>query len=416
LAARQAHFEFADTPAIDKAMLVLVGNNQYVMDCIRDHQRERLRGYLAWLLGATRGFGLKAVNPGGVEQWKQGRGTLAQLDEEVSGFGVTPRAILVELARAADELALPHPLHVHGLRLGIPGCAAATLELLQALDGHRLHLAHVQFLSYDGEASKVDSMASGVQALANYLNAHEQVTCDVGQVLFGETTSMTADGPVGEYLHRVTGRKWLSHDVELETGCGVVPIEYSDRNFVHALQWCIGLEWFLMVNDPWKMALSTDHPNGATFWSYPRIIALLMSKNLRDETFKRLPRRAQARSSLLELGREYSLSEIAIVTRAAPARMLGQSDRGHLGPGARADVVVYSRGRDIEKMFELPRWVLKGGRVILEEGALRDVAGGEVLRADLEFDDAVVPHIHAWFDRDSSIQFNNFALREDEAK
>ena len=81
----------------------------------------------------------------------------------------------------------------------------------------------------------------GVARLADYVNTHANLTVDVGQVLFGETTSMTADGPVGQYLHSLTGRKWLSHDVELETGCGVVPIKYEDKNFVHALQWAIGI-------------------------------------------------------------------------------------------------------------------------------------------------------------------------------
>ncbi len=36
-----------------------------------------------------------------------------------------------------------------------------------------------------------------------------------------------------------------------------------------------GIEWFLRVEDPWKVALSTDHPNGGSFLSYPQIIALL---------------------------------------------------------------------------------------------------------------------------------------------
>src|SRR5262249_7055049 len=155
--------------------------------------------------------GVKVVDPGGVEHWKQGRGLLASLDDEVAGFGVTPRSILVALARAVDELGLPHPLHVHGMCLGMPGSAGATKELLLALDGQRAHLAHIQFLSYAGTPEDTASLASGVAELADYVNTHANLSCDVGQVLFGETTSMTADGPVAQYLHRVTGRKWLSH-------------------------------------------------------------------------------------------------------------------------------------------------------------------------------------------------------------
>ncbi len=215
------------------------------------------------------------VNPGGVETWKQGRGNVATLDDVVPHFEVTPRQILTEIARAVDELGLPHPMHLHGLNLGLPGNASTTLETLQALDGHRAHLAHIQFHSYGGNPGDLGRFDSQAGPLADYINAHPNLTVDVGQVLFGETTSMTADAAVGQYLHKVLGRKWVSHDLELETGCGIVPITYDDRNAVHALQWAIGLEWYLRVDDPWRIAMSTDHPNGGSFLAYPQIIALL---------------------------------------------------------------------------------------------------------------------------------------------
>ena len=111
---------------------------------------ERLRQTVAWLLDAAKGFGVKVVNPGGVEQWKQGKGKLAGWDDRVDHFGVTPRQIACGLARAVDELRLPHPIHLHGMNLGVPGNWEATLEGMKALDGHRLHLAHIQFHSYGG--------------------------------------------------------------------------------------------------------------------------------------------------------------------------------------------------------------------------------------------------------------------------
>ena len=97
-------------------------------------------------------------------------------------------------------------MHLHGLNLGLPGNGATTLETLKALDGHRAHLAHIQFHSYGGDApTRRASFDSQVAALAEYVNAHRELTVDVGQVLFGETTSMTADGPVGQYLHAGDG-------------------------------------------------------------------------------------------------------------------------------------------------------------------------------------------------------------------
>jgi formylmethanofuran dehydrogenase subunit A len=415
LGARHAHHELEDTPVIDRAFLALLGNNHYVMDRVREGDADRLRGYVAWLLGATKAYGVKVVNPGGVERWKAGEGNVATLDDVVPHFGVTPRRILGALAEAVDALGLPHPVHVHGLNLGLPGNVATTLETMRALDGHRAHFAHVQFQSYAGDPGDLGSFAPGVEALAEYVESREGLTVDVGQVLFGDTTSMTADGAVGQYLHKVTGRKWVSQDVELETGCGVVPIEYRDTNAIHALQWAIGLEWFLRVGDPWKVAMSTDHPNGGSFLAYPEIIALLMDRGLRRDRLAALPERVREASALKELDREYTLSEIAVITRAAPARMLGLSRKGHLGPGADGDVTIYAPDADRRRMFAIPRWVVKAGAVVVEDGELRAAPDGVTRHVAPGYDRAQEADIRSWFDRWSSIRFAHFALGESEA-
>ena len=415
LGARNAHRELADTPIIDKAFLILLGNNHFVMDRIKEGERDRLRSFVAWMLGATGALGVKVVNPGGVEAWKQGGGGApATLDALVPHFDVTPRQILIELARAADDLGLPHPVHLHTLNLGLPGNSAITLETMQALDGHRAHLAHIQFHSYGGDPTDLTKMDSQVGPLADYLNTHPRLTVDVGQVIFGETTSMTADGAVGQYLHQVTGRKWVSHDVELETGCGVVPITYSDKNAVHALQWAIGLEWFLRVDDPWQVALSTDHPNGGSFLAYPQIIALLMDRGHRADVFGRLPESVWTRSGLGDLSREYTLSEIAIITRAGPARVLGLSHKGHLGPGADGDVTIYAPDDDKTRMFSLPRYVLKAGEVILDDGDLKAWPLGQTLLSRPPYDPTDQPAIATWFESSSTIQFANYPVGPDE--
>ena len=410
LGARHAHHELGDTPVIDKAILILMGNNHAIMDLIREGGRGRVRDYVAWLLRATRGYGVKVVNPGGVESWKQGRGSLSALDDVVDHFGVTPRQIMVELARAVDELGLPHPIHLHTQNLGLPGNAATTLETFRALDGHRAHLAHIQFHSYGGTPGDTRSFDSQVPALAEFVNAHGGITLDVGQVVFGETTSMTADGAVGQYLHSVTGRKWLSTDVEAEDGCGVVPIAYDDANLVHALQWAIGLEWYLRVDDPWRLAMSTDHPNGGSFLAYPEIVALLMDRGHRADALKRLPERVRSRSGLADLDREYTLSEIAVITRAAPARMLGLDRKGRLDPGADGDVTIYAPDDDKRRMFSLPRYLIKAGVVVLDDGDLRASPDGATLSVAPEFDPEALPEIAERFARDHSIEFANFGV------
>src|SRR5207247_622699 len=171
-------------------------------------------------------------------------------------------------ARAEQALALPHPVHIHCNNLGQPGNAATTLESMRALAGRRAHFTHLQFHSYGGERGK--PWKSGANDVIEYVNGHPEVSVDVGQVMFGPATTVTADGPVEYLLHASTGRRWVNVDIELETGCGIVPYSYKEKAAVAALQWAVGLELFLLARDPWRVVLSTDHPNGGPFLSYPR--------------------------------------------------------------------------------------------------------------------------------------------------
>ncbi len=411
LGARHAHEEFDDTPCLDKGFYVLMGNNHYVMQSIRDKEPQKLKAFVGWLLSATKGFAPKLVNPGGVEVWKShASGNVSGLDSIVDHFEVTPRQIISGVAQAAGELALPHSVHIHCNNLGMPGNWSTTLETMQALEGHRGHITHAQFHSYGGGDADENTFNSKVVPLADYVNAHSNVTIDVGQVLFGETTSMTGDGPLGYFLSKVYGGKWFSGDTEMESGCGITPIKYKNKSAVHSLQWAIGLEWYLLVNDPWRVVMSTDHPNGGSFLAYPQIIRLLMDRTYRRDVLKTCNPLVRERSTLYDLEREYTLNEIAIITRAGPARILGLKNKGHLGPGADADITIYTPHDNKETMFELPRVVIKSGRVIVEQGEIRDGANGKTLHVEPDYDRELEVDIQQWFEKYYSIRWRNYPV------
>ena len=411
LGARHAHEEFEDTPCIDKGFYVLMGNNHYVMRSIQQNEPQKLKAFIAWLLGATKGFAPKLVNPGGVEVWKSHQGgNVHSIDDPVDHFGVTPRQIIGGVAQAAEELRLPHAVHIHCNNLGIPGNWQTTLETMKALDGHRAHITHVQFHSYGGGEGDENTFNSKSVPLAEYVNAHKNDTIDVGQVMFGETTSMTGDGPLGYYLSNIFKGKWFSADTEMEAGCGITPIKYRNKSLVHSLQWAIGLEWYLLVDDPWRVAMSTDHPNGGSFLAYPQIIRLLMDRTHRQDMLKKCPPQIVERSTLAELDREYTLGEIAIITRAGPARILGLKNKGHLGPGADADVTIYTPHENKEIMFQTPRVVIKSGRIMIEDGELRDPFIGKTLHVAPQFDRDVESDIQEWFEKYYSIRWRNYPV------
>jgi formylmethanofuran dehydrogenase subunit A len=411
LGARHAHEELEDTPCIDKGFFVLMGNNHYVMQSLAQKDTGRMRAFIAWLLSATKGFAPKLVNPGGVEVFKQrSSGDVSGLDSIVDHFNITPRQIIQGIAQAANEIGLPHPIHIHCNNLGMPGNWKTTLDTMQTLEGYRGHITHIQFHSYGGGEGDENTFNSKVLPLVDYVNSHPNITIDVGQVMFGDTTSMTGDGPVGYYLSKVFGKKWFSSDTEMESGCGITPIKYRNKSLVHSLQWAIGLEWYLLVNDPWRVAMSTDHPNGGSFLTYPQIIRLLMDRNYRQEMIKECPLEVRQRSSLWDIQREYTLNEIAIITRAAPARILGLPDKGHLGPGADADITIYTPHDNKQIMFEMPRLVIKAGRVIVENSEIRETPIGKTLHVQPDYDPEYEAHIKEWFEKFYSVSWRNYPV------
>ena len=115
-------------------------------------------------------------------------------------------------------------------------------------------------------------------------------------------------------------------------------------------------------------------------------------------------------SNLAGLDRQYSLSEIAIITRAGPARILGLKHKGHLGPGADADITIYTPDANQETMFELPRFVIKSGRIIVEQGEIREETYGKTLHVAPEYDHDIETDIKRWFDESYSIQWRNYPV------
>ena len=385
--ALQAHLELADIPIIDKATLTVLGNDDFLLNLL--HKREgsgAIRDYVAWTLTASHGLGIKVINAGGAAAFKDNLRAFS-LDDEVPEYGVSSRAIVKALQQAVHELRLPHPLHVHCNNLGLPGNVETALATIEAAESLPLHLAHLQFYGYGNDGPRGFSSAGA--RLAEAVNGAKSVTIDVGQVMFGQTVTISCD-VLRQFnaRSRARPRKWLICDGD-SNGAGIVPYDYRMTDFFNAVQWAVGLELFLLISDPWRVFFTTDHPNGAPFTAYPDILALLMDRNLRAEWMSRLPKDALEVTTLSSIAREYSLVDLAIMTRAAPAKLLGLTDRGHLGAGARADVAVYTPDGDKAKMFREAALVFKNGKLVIRDGVALDPLFGRTLRANPDFESAI---------------------------
>lgn len=426
LKAKHTHEELNDTPMVDKGSYPLLGSNWFVLEHLRAKDYEECAAYVAWVMNATKGYAIKLVNPGGLEAWGFGR-NVRDIDDSVPNFDITPREIIRGLCKVNQLLNMPHTIHVHTNNLGKPGNYTTTLETMKcvedlATDGKPvIHLTHCQFSAFAGEDWRTFKSAS--EEIADYVNSHSHVTLDLGQIVFTDTTTMTADGPFQFILYQLTGNKWVNNDVEAETGSGIVPFHYKRKSFVHAVQWTIGLELALQIRDPWKVFLTTDHPNAGPFTAYPKIITWLMSRKARDEVMKKMSRRARRKALLSSMDREYTLYETAIATRAGQAKALGLKNKGHLRVGADADIAIYDLNPEktdlaehpiaVRRAFQSAAYTIKDGEIVVKNGEIVKSVGGRTYWVNVKASPSLLeiePELQKVFEEYYTVKYENYLV------
>jgi formylmethanofuran dehydrogenase subunit A len=391
--ALHTHLELADIPIIDKATLAILGNDDFLLSLIRDGASPAMiDDYVAWTVASTRALGVKVINAGAAAAFRENVRSFS-LDDIVPSYGASSRRIVKTLQAAVTRLGIPHPLHVHCNNLGAAGAADTAAATIAAAEGVPLHLAHLQFYGYGTEGKR--KFSSAAARLAELVNQTPEVTIDVGQVMFGQTVTVSGD-VLRQFSAKGSANPKKTVIYESDgNGGGIVPYRYRP-DFYGTIQWAAGLELFLLITDPWRVFFTTDHPNGAPFTVYPRLFELLMSRDARERMAAEVSQGGLALTTLASIAREYTFEEIAIMTRAAPARLLGLSDRGHLGTGAIADIAVYRRDKDIAKMLGAAALVFKNGDLVVRDGEIVHYRWGRALRLHPPVEGAIKKRLEAY--------------------
>nr|MDO8080157.1 formylmethanofuran dehydrogenase subunit A [Candidatus Freyarchaeota archaeon] len=377
--ALHTHLEFSDIPVLDYACLLLLDTYWYLLPAARKKSGEEAAPIISWLLESTKTYGIKLVNPLSSEMWSFKK-EITSLEEPIKHLGVSPLDVIQTLARANEYLGLPHPVHIHPNEAGKPGNYEITLKTLRALEElspnkkqKSIHLAHAQLHSYGGS----ETIESKADQIAEYINTHPNVEADIGQMVPHETISLYADNPL--LTRAAKGKKIFTDQVEMEASFGAALTEYK-MDATGSVMWATGLELALSIKDPWQIQLSIDHPNLGLITDYPQIISWLVSKKTRDEV------KLEADMSLPSIEREYSLYEIAIITRASPAQSLSLPNKGNLSVGSDPDIAVYDFNPETQdptkesealiKAFTQTSYTIKNGVIVMKEGeALKKLRG-----------------------------------------
>ena len=158
--------ELESIPMIDKGCLGIVGNDNFLLEALSKKKGQSfIDDYVAWNINSSKSIGLKVINAGGTELFKQkGESESFELDDIVPEYGVSSRQILKALNISNENLRIPHPIHVHCNNLGMAGNIKSILHTIDAAEGRRMHLAHIQFYGYDDKGKR---FSSGSRELAD---------------------------------------------------------------------------------------------------------------------------------------------------------------------------------------------------------------------------------------------------------
>ena len=147
---------------------------------------------------------------------------------------------------------------------------------------------------------------------------------------------------------------------------------------------------------------------------------MMENKEVRPWSYKR--------TSLGSIERVFDFYDIATITRAAPAKILGFEDRGHLGVGANADIAVYdlepenfdptkaANAATVEKAFSNALYTIKDGEILVKDGEIVKVVSSKHIRTNVqdfeEEEKRVLEQIMPMFNKYYTVKFENYIVHD----
>ncbi len=98
------------------------------------------------------------------------------------------------------------------------------------------------------------------------------------------------------------------------------------------------------------------------------------------------------------------------MTRAAPAKLLGLKDRGHLGVGATADIAVYAKDKNVAKMFGAAALVFKDGELVVKDGEVTHYRKGKALRLNPPADKKMIRRLEGYYQEKYGLSLDWFTF------
>lgn len=353
--ALHTHIVLERLRSLDKACMLLLDSNWFMAMLAQEKDLEAAVRAMAWLLRASKAYGVKLVNPLSSEVWtwkKEWKGS----DEKIRHLEISPLEYSKFVLSTLQRLNVPSPLYMHPDGAGQVGGYERAIETLDKLKGDgRLHLVHAQFYTLGSGKTCADE-------LANYLSSSDNLEADAGCAMPSEGLLISNDAYFAESASKKIS---VLEQIEVE---GLTALARSETEKWREF-WETSLALIINAGKYSKNHLSLNNPVCGSPLDYPHVLACLVSKKARD---------CAGVGALSHVEEELTLQDLFVITRSAPATSLGLSGKGRLSIGADADIAVYDfnpetmdPSRDYEKLvraFSMAAYTVKSGEIVVKNG------------------------------------------------
>ena len=265
-------WRWATSPILDHGAYVMLGNDELFLQMLaerrglRAHPRLRRPGWC----NATKAMGVKVVNPGGISAFKFNQRKL-DVDERARALAASRRGRWCTRWRArCTSWACRIRCTSTAATSAWPATSTRRWRPSTRSTACPAHLTHVQFHAYGTEGPKKFSSAA-LRAGRGGERATRTSRIDVGQIMFGQTVTASGD-TMRQHAQRrpraarASGSARTSSATPAAAWCRsatasrATSTRCSGRSGWSCSCWC---------DDPWRVVLTTDHPNGGPFTQLP---------------------------------------------------------------------------------------------------------------------------------------------------
>ncbi|GEM_PF-886334 len=353
--ALHTHIVLERVHSLDKAAMLLLDSNMFMIMLAQEKDVDAASKAIAWLLGVSRAYGVKLVNPLSSEAWtwkKEWKG----INEKIRHLDLSSLEYSKFILSAIRRLNLPSPLYLHPDGAGQNGGYEKAATMLDRLaDEGRIHLVNAHLYAFGSEKAHV-------KELVDLLSSSDNLEADAG-------CTMLTEGPIVShdvyFVKSVLKTLKVLEQIEVEGISALAMREAGTwREFLAAMT------LILNTRERMKLHLSLNNPNCGSPLGYPLVSAWLVSSKARGAM--------NIGEELLNIDEELTLQDLFIITRSAPAVSLGLNGKGRLSVGADADIAIYDfnpetmdPSRDYEKLmaaFSRAVYTIKNGEVIVKDG------------------------------------------------